>query len=283
MNKIFYLFFSFLLPSFTFGMEPHSIPPYLQRVVSIAANVDEAASICNKAVERGLILPTTENADWCIHALAKKANKYELCSLARKLHSFNTTSWLEHYLKTEQGIAWASLELAAAIQAKDESLIAFLLSTKNSKLANSTYIASSPTEFVRHIEDKPRILQSLLNVGLRTDNLFEGCWALIHCAAYAGCPNITLMLLEHDADVNCLSKESVSLGDTPLIMLVKTDSQMRQSHLETAKILLEHRADPRILSDRKKPSELANLNNEGGIRGQLKTLIQNYERTQKIA
>lgn len=292
MNKIFYLLLSPLFISFTFGM--HTPLLFLKDAIASAANSNEAASICNKAAEEGLILPTQENMDWCINAFGYKAYKEGLCSFAHKLHSFNTTNWLEQYLKTEQGLAWASLDLGAAIRAKNESLVAFILSTKNSQLVNSITRSWSPTELARRIEDKPEILLSFLNAGFTTDHrwntgivtsrVLESHWALIHSAAYAGCPKITRILLEYGSDVNLSSIEDASVADTPLIILAKTDFPMHQSHLETAKILLASGADTKILSksENKKASELADPNNIGGIRRQLKELIQTHEQSQTL-
>jgi hypothetical protein len=281
---LFFLIFSHI----TLSSERNSIAPSTQLVIYNARCVDNGACAINNLIETGFIEPSVANIRWCIYTLAAMTgNIRNTFAVAQKLSPNLSRQWLEVYLETQDGLAHAREALEMAIENDDTNRAAFLLSTKNVQLANTTFSNKIALTRVSAVYWSAglgfiRTLQLLLEAGADQKTYCSIGQAPIHEAVYRGSIDSLKTLLAYGADPDY---PELSSGRTPL-MLLSLCGPDRLENLVTiaiAKLLLDAGADrAKTDSTGKTAAEMANPYNTGGTRERLKNFIETYKPSEKL-
>lgn len=289
LHKHFYLFL--LVSTYFFGMEePHTISKKNQLLVKQTETASGGADVFKLLVAIGAIASSLANVKWCINTLAPRDNVGKL-RIAQKL---NATEWLSEYLNTEQGFSEVIKTLREAIQYNDVPLGAFLLNSHSFKLANArTEISGRQRSFVDYCveKDRPEILSLLLQAGAEPGDQDQTNPILMNavCGLHLEC--VRLLLVEGFSEPNSMQTDPhlpAQSGNTALhynsLNLEAINDSRLVSRITIARHLIDHGADRTLKNVKgKTPIDLADPNNKGGNKGQLKQFLLTYNPKKKIA
>lgn len=289
MNNVRKYFYLFLLVSiYFFGMEEQhdTISKENKRIITQTKTIDGGADVFNVLVAIKEIAPTLANTRWCIYTLIDKSgNSLDNFTVALKLNTALACAWLEEYVKTEEGFNGAANCLRKAVATNNNELLAiFLLSTRDSRLANLTIpngpIIHIPLAHYCAYHNKWTILNCLLSAGANpTWHTPHDGFAPLHVAAFQGNPEAMEILLKYVADPDYLTLNTHQTS----LMLLGHRSTINQNHIQIARMLLDAGAD-RTKTDSQgyTAAQQADLLNIGGLKAQLKNFIDTYNPKKKI-